>query len=237
MKRARDIRKSRYLFALIITLLIFSLGFLLGIVTNDYKLSEVEKVYQKQTADLESLQFQYTFLNEHMPEDSNETCTVIEATLENNLRTLGGCQERMEFYRTNTNIINLNDYEYNIIKRKYIIAKRRYWLLAEKNRELCNADTVSILYFYSQKCDDCNNQGFILSQLKNIFGDNLLVFPIDASVDEPMIEILRKEYKIYGFPSIVIEGKTYGNYVGRADILKIICPMFKKKYEICDPYV
>jgi len=233
----RSIKKSRYIFAFVITLLIFSLGFLLGIVTNDYKLSEIEKVYQKQSADLESLQFQYTFLNEHMPVEGNETCTVIEATLENNLRTLGGFQERIEFYKVNSNIVNLNDYEYNILKRKYIIANLRYWLLAEKNRQICNSDTVSVLYFYAQDCGECNNQGFILSQLKNIFGDNLLVFPIDASVDEPMIDILRREYKIYSFPSIIIEGETYGNFMGKKGILKIICPLFKKKYEICDPYV
>jgi len=231
----RRTKKSRYILAFFVTVVIFLLGFLLGITISSGKIEYIESLYKRQTADLESLQFQYAFLDTLKNDSSpNETCSAISAILENNLKLLGPAQDKLEGYEMSGDV---NNEDYRIVKRKYMIANLRYWLLAQKSKEVCNSDLVSILYFYTQDCGVCKDQGFILSQLKNIFEDNLLIFPMDASItEEPTIDILRRKYKIYHFPSLVIEGKTFEGFLSKNEILSLICPLYKKDYPACEGF-
>jgi len=231
----RKTKRSRYFLAFFVTVVIFLLGFLLGLTISSGKIEYIENLYKSQSADYESLQFQYVFLdmleNESNP---NETCSAISAILENNLKLLGPAQDKIEGYEISGDI---NNEDYRIIKRKYMIANLRYWLLAERSKEVCGSDMVSIIYFYDQNCESCRDQGFILSQLKSIFEDNLLIFPMDASItEEPTIDILRRKYKIYEFPTLVIEEKTFKGFLSKSDILKEICPLYKKDYPVCEGF-
>ncbi len=231
----RKTKKSRYVLALFVTVVIFLLGFLLGLTISSGKIEYLENLYKSQSADYESLQFQYAFLdmisNESNP---NETCSVISAILENNLKLLGPAQDKIEGYEISGDI---NNEDYRIIKRKYMIANLRYWLLAQKSEEVCENDMISVLYFYNQNCGSCRDQGFILSQLKNIFEDNILIFHMDASItEEPIIDILRRKYKIYEFPSLVIEDETFKGFLSKNDILQRICPLYKENYPACEGF-
>ncbi|NOR85201.1 DUF2703 domain-containing protein, partial [archaeon] len=88
-------------------------------------------------------------------------------------------------------------------------------------------DTISILYFHTQDCPLCNDQGYILSQIKKIFKDQLLVFPMDVSLNEPAIEVLRKQYKIHTYPTIIINGKPIETNIDKTRTLNEICPLYK----------
>lgn len=130
--------------------------------------------------------------------------------------------------------INKEDYE--IVERRYILDNLRYWLLANKAKEECNLDVVSILYFYSgTNCLTCPNQGTILSYFKKLFGDNLLVFPIDMDYEdkEPMLEILRSQHKLIEYPTLIIDGRKYEGIMGNEELKKIICESFEYEEEIC----
>lgn len=231
----RKTKRSRYILAFFVTVIIFLLGFLLGLTLSSMKIKYVENLYKAQSADYESLQFQYAFLDMlNNGSNSNETCSALSAILENNLKLLGPAQDKIEGYEISGDIHNE---DYRIIKRKYMIANLRYWLLAEKSKEICGNDVVSILYFYRQDCGSCGDEGFILSQLKNIFGDRLLIFNMDAGItEEPVIDILRRKYKIYDFPSLVIEGETFTGFLSKNDILKRICPLYREVYPGCEGF-
>lgn len=227
----RKIKKNRYVLALFISIILFVMGFLLGVVVSGYKIGYIQELYEEQTADYESLQFQYVYLENLENLNKTEDCKTIEAVLENNLKFLGPAQEKIEAYETTGDINNM---DYRIIKRKYTIANLRYWLLAEKSKELCGSELVSILYFYSQECAICKDQGYILSQLKNVFGDKLLIFPLDTSIkEEPMVDILRRRYQIFEFPTLVIEDKVISKFLAKKEILKEICPLYKENYPEC----
>jgi hypothetical protein len=227
----RKIKKNRYVLALFISIILFVMGFLLGLALSEYKIEYIKGMYEEQSADYESLQFQYVYLENLENLNKTEDCKTIEAVLENNLKFLGPAQEKIEAYETTGDINNM---DYRIIKRKYIIANLRYWLLAEKSKDLCGSDLVSILYFYSQECAICKDQGYILSQLKNIFGDKLLIFPLDTSIkEEPIINILRRRYQISEFPTLVIENKVISKFLTKNEILKEICPIYKQNYSEC----
>ncbi len=226
----RTLRKNRYITAIIITLVIFVLGFILGAATSERKLVEIEQLSRQQDADFNSLQFQFSYL-ENVPKE--QSCIVLSRTLESNLKTLGPSLKKIEGYEASGDVKNP---DYVLLKRKYIIGNLRYWLLAEKSKQLCGTDAISVLYFHERGCEQCGDEGYIFDQLKQRLGDNLLVFSIDASVEEPVIDILRAQYKIYSFPSLVINGKTYQGYMSTQQILTEICPKYNSTYDFCKGY-
>lgn len=226
----RTLRTNRYVAAIVITLVIFVLGFILGAATSERKILEIEQLSRQQEADFSSLQFQFSYL-ENVPKE--QSCVVLSRTLESNLKTLGPSLKKIEGYEASGDVKNS---DYILLKRKYTIANLRYWLLAEKSKQLCGTDEVSILYFYQRSCEKCNDEGYIFDQLKQRLGDNLLIFPIDATIEEPVIDILRAQYKIYSFPSLVIDGKTYPDYMSMQQILTEICPKYSSDNEACKGY-
>jgi hypothetical protein len=75
-----------------------------------------------------------------------------------------------------------------------------------------------MLYFYSESnCPRCVDQGVILSFYKNIYQDQLLIFPIDVSLvdQEPIIAMLEEYYSISEYPSIVLNGEVHQGLVSR----------------------
>ena len=232
-KEKRNMKKARYMLAVIITVAVFMLGILTGINIENNRYKRMEKLAKEQETEFNSLQLQYIFL-EQLGE--NESCAVILGILENNLRTLDPILKKIESYETNGNI---NDEDYINLKRQYTIANLRYWILAKKSQKICKTDLVNILYFYTTDCESCKDQGFILSYLKSNFGDQLLVFPIDANLDEPNVRILKTMYNISSvssYPILIIEEKKFEKFMSKKEILKQICPLYKKQWELCEGF-
>ncbi|MFH0832379.1 MAG: hypothetical protein V1900_01495 [Candidatus Aenigmatarchaeota archaeon] len=226
----RKLSKERYMVTGFITILLFSLGFFLGSFLNEKKIEDIEKIAKEQESDLNSLQFQFSYL-QSLP--ANESCVVLSRILESNLKILGAVIQRIEAYEQSG---DANNEDYIIVKRKYIVANLRYWLLADQSKKLCGTDVVNVLYFHSKNCDRCGDEGYILDQMKKMFGDRLLVFPIDATIAEPMIDVLRAQYKIYSFPNLVIEGKTIDKFLTMEEMFREICPLYKNDYTECEGY-
>lgn len=126
-------------------------------------------------------------------------------------------------YATDSSPINQQDF--NNLKREYTLAQVRYWLLAKKAKDVCNRDIISVLYFYSSQntCQQCNNQGFILTYAKKMFGDSLLIFSFDSGFkEEPLIDLMLKTYNISSYPSLVIGDKKYG-FTDTNQLIGILC--------------
>lgn len=220
----RKINLGIYFMVGFLTLLIFLLGVTMGIVIDNIRLQSATLTSEEKELDYTSLQFQYLYLS--TLENTNESCGVFQATLENSLRELSESFEKIESYEEESNI---NKQEYQLILRKYILDNLRYWLFAQRTKKLCQADTVNILYFYSGKyCDICPNQGVILTYFKKLFGERLLVFPIDTdfSNKEQSIYILMGKYNITSYPSIILENEKYEGVVSKEELGRLICDSF-----------
>ena len=226
--RRREISRERYVAAGVITTFVFLLGIVIGIMADLHKIRYAERISERQDVDFESLQLQYLYL-QYL--ENGQMCPVISKVLENNLRTLQPVLEKLVEYEER-NEKNSEDYE--ILKRKYLIYNIRYYILAKKSREDCNADIVTILYFYSRDCEICPNQGFILSHLKSILKDRLLVFPIDADYEaEPMVNVLSAQYNVTVYPTLIIWDRKVEGYRTEKEVLEEICPFYRIKPDIC----
>ena len=227
----RSVSRERYVVAAIITGLIFLLGLSLGFLLNDQRVQLLTKESRLQELDFKSLQLQYLLINDLTGRSVN-TCNVLRVTLEESIKSLDESLERLETYQQNT---PFDSEELFMLQRLYIQDNLRYWQFAERAKNECDMEFVSILYFFSQeKCSACPDQGVILTYYKKKFGDNLLVFPIDIDMEasEPLITLVRENYDVQKYPAIVIADTAFsGRVVGQVELGAIICNGFESHPE------
>ncbi|MFH0868050.1 MAG: hypothetical protein V1831_01950 [Candidatus Woesearchaeota archaeon] len=226
----RQISKEKYIVAGLITGGIFLLGVLFGLVIEGKRLGYVDDVSKEQNLDFSSLQLQYAFIDQLSQE---KNCEGVSNTFEENVGNLEITRERLETFDQDA---KLNKKEFDTLKREYVLAQIRFWLLAKRTKELCGNEMVTILYFLSdnKECPNCDNQAFVLTYLKKIFKEKLLIFSFDSKFNqEPMISILKNTYEITNYPTIVIESEKYEGLTNKEDILKIICPYYSTEIDEC----
>ena len=68
-------------------------------------------------------------------------------------------------------------------------------------------------------------QGTVLSYFKKVFGEQVLVFPIntDLRTKEQMVEILINQFDIVSYPSIIVDDQKYEGVVEQEKLNEIIC--------------
>jgi len=229
----REFNKKRYIIAALLTLFIFILGLMLGLVIEGKRVQYIESVNRIEKLDYSSLQLQYAYIDQLSQE---KNCDAVSKTFESSVKSLIETSGRLENYEQNA---NLNKEDLHALKREYILAQLNYWLLAQRTKKICNRDLVTILYFYStdKECPDCEKQAFILTYLKNEFKDKLLIFALDSTyADEPMIEMLKGQYEISRYPTLIIEGHVFEDFISKDKILGIICPLYKEGIDYCKDY-
>ncbi len=226
----RTISTDKYIAAGIITILIFSLGLTLGLVIEDQRYALVETINQDQDANFRSLQLQYLFLTSF---DNDHSCPILSTTLKEAVRDLDDSLSRViaeEEKKASSKQQNI------LVQKLYILDNLRYWLLAMEAKEKCNLKMVPILYFYTEKCASCPNQGTILTYFKKTFGEQVLVFPINGDLreEEATVEIVINQYNITKVPSLIIDSQKYEGVIRQEELQGIICKTLRDA-EQCAP--
>ena len=219
----RKISKDKYFVAGVITFLIFALGLTLGLIIDDHRYNLVEEVNMGQDVNYLSLQLQYLYLNAFSNQDN---CPILAATLKTTVKDLSDSLSEVIAFEEEKEI---SETRRNAIMRRYVLDNLRYWLLARESQQKCDLDIVPILYFYATDCPSCPNQGTILSYFKNLFGEQVLIFPINLDLinEEPMVEIAASQFEITKYPSIIINNKKYEGVVRKDQLQELICKSLK----------
>ncbi len=218
---------KRHLAVLFITLLILTIGILIGSILGEQRLEFTRADIEKQQVEYESLQMQLLYLTGQ--EEKN--CEVLLNSLERNIYDLENSRVKLEGY-----ILGSEDVDFNTVKRDYMLTEIRYWLMASEAKEVCPSESVRVLFFYEmdEACSDCSAQGHVLTYLKNIFGEKLLVFSLDVNFDEPMVQILKENYGIDEMPSLVINDKVFEGLIKKEELINELCPYYgEDSFEVC----
>ncbi len=222
----------RYIAAGIITIIIFSLGLMLGMLIDIQRAEWAKSEISKQEVELLSLNLQNQILM-NLETRSNSTCKALKVALTDAVVNLNKALDKFIKYKQEAQI---NPDKDNLIEREYAIANIRYWLIARNYKRYCQpADLVTILYFYSDNCERCPDQGVLLTYFKRLFGERLLVFPIHSDIKEQehLISMLEVYYNITSYPSIVIEDKVYPGVFSRDLLKQLICNSFLQPQPEC----
>src|SRR3989338_4959113 len=220
----RHVHWSRYAFALGLTILILFTTIMTFFATDNARMKELNRQSEELQARYDALQVQQLYLST-LPNNKN-SCPSITIALQDAIKQLARSLDNVQRVREST-LINTRETE--IIERTYLNDNIRYWIFAKKAKEICNANIVTILYFTTtNKCDECEQQGDILSYYKKKLQDNILIFPINTALreKETIISVLESQYEITTTPAIVIEDTTYTEPLTREQLLEIL----KNKY-------
>jgi hypothetical protein len=217
---------KKHLAAFLITCLLFVIGFMIGLRVSDYRLTLLQELNAEQRADFESLQLQYAYLS-----TSNTSCVALQNALENSVSQLEDSRVKLEQYLEASSTPTA----FMLEKREYMLAEIRYWLLTGQTEKACGKDHVRILFFYQDDdtCQDCSAQGYILTSLKDTFKEKLLIFSLDATSDEPMVEIIKDVYNVSTTPGIVVDEEVFSGLVLKEDLFTTICSHFAEPSYPC----
>ena len=222
--------KKRYVIAFLITIGFFIIGIFIGFQLSNTRISYLQESATQQRLDFDSLQVQYLYAGK-LTEQGN--CNAIEATLNTNILNLIKTQERLEQYEkeSTTQLI-----AFRTLKREYTLAELRYWLLVRDTQDICHRDAITVVYFYTddKNCPECRTEGFILTYLKKLFKDRLLVFSLDAELtEEPLVNLLIQSYNVTTYPSIIVNDELLEGFQNKDQVLQAVCGAFETTHGEC----
>ncbi|MBT4135562.1 hypothetical protein HOD75_03225 [archaeon] len=191
--------------ALLIALLIFWLGILIGVFFENYRIENLEEVYFDSQTGL--LDFELT---SEIIYNSNLDCTTLN--------------EKSVYFADNIykEAIKLEKYDdSNKITKELITLHRRYDLLRTllwngiiENKRNCNESINTVVYLYQYQDASINKKGLQgamsshLIDLKEKYQDDIILIPIAVDTNVESLNILREIYDLDNFPVIIVNEKT-----------------------------
>ncbi|MEM2479013.1 MAG: hypothetical protein QXJ92_02370 [Candidatus Pacearchaeota archaeon] len=199
---SRDFRelKLRTLYVFILVATIFLLGILLGYYLNEKRIESTEGLGKEISISIDDIELINGISNN--PCINKDYLNALSEQLDKYAIKLSYLEERLG--KESAKIIEL--------KKPYTILMLKHYLAIEEQKEKCNEDYVTILFFYSNKKDEIGlseNEAIILSYIKKKF-ENVMIYALDLNLDLQIINQLKHRYNITKAPALVINGLVYG---------------------------
>lgn len=190
---------KKYVFAFLITALIFATAIFASSLLADKKVEDVRTIENRVALDILSSETQFALLAETSCRD------IGPGFLSKELGPLG---ERLSYAEDQR---EFNSEDVDSLKRSYFLLEIKDYLLMKRLTEKCNIRPTFILYFYStnDKCEDCEKMGYVLTALRDKYPD-LRVYSFDYHYDVGAINTLTSIYKVKPqLPALIINGVPY----------------------------
>lgn len=197
--------------ALIITAVLFTGIFMLGQSLSKYKVNTLENDISDLRTEQRSVMVTYR-LAEELGED---TCVAQKILTQQNLGDLYEVRQKVISHQNSRKI---KDPRFRMLKKEYMTILIDNYVRREQLEKECGEDKVKVLYFYSDDCKTCQGQGKILTNYRRKYDEELLVYPLDTSLNLQSIDFLERYYDIEEYPSIVIEGEVHEGFVNRTTV-------------------
>jgi hypothetical protein len=194
---------KKYLWTFLITLAVFITAIILSNYFNNKKIAGLKDIENKISIDIMSSETQYDLLAE-------ASC----ANLSGNVlsQELNALAEKLIYTEAN---FGKNSPDLLRLKTYYTILQIKDYLLMKKIGIKCGTKPVFILYFYSTDCPVCEQQGYVLTYLREQY-PALRIYSFDYNLDNPTIRTMISLYKIGEIvPAIVINDRLYNGFLDK----------------------
>jgi hypothetical protein len=215
-----DINKKKYISIFLITLGIFASVFLVVSLINKSKNENIADLQRKITVDLIANETQFDLLK-------NAPCKAIEgeSVLSRQMSELGKKLVHAEEIQGGDNKHVLE------LKKYYSLLEVKDYLLSQEVAQKCDIQIESIIYFYENDCNDCEKQGYVLTELKRKY-PWLRIYSFDKNLDFSIVKTFSALYELDDkTPIIVIDGETYSGFKSVEEIEEYI-PALREKKEL-----
>lgn len=214
--------KNRYIIVFFITLAIFLTTFWLSGFFGDKKLDELRDIQQKIALDILSTETRYSLL-----EKTSCNHVVVGSEAEFGLSgELNDLARKLKFMESQ---LPASNQDLVFVQKYYSLLQIKDYLLVEALSDRCGQDIFTILYFHENDCKDCVRQALVLDQLVSDY-PGTRVYWLDRDIDSPAMKTLISLFNVESAPTIVIEGKTYRDFVDYESMAEIL-PEALKEYQ------
>jgi hypothetical protein len=191
-KVKRKISLNLYITALVLTVLVFSLGIYVGMVIDESAKDKVESELLTLEQDLYLSRILLL-----MEEEIGEFCPIYSEKLGvvDSERELIG--DRLDYLES---VRGMYDEE---LKERYYYLEFENYLLMKKMKKECGEDYVLVLFFYDGS-EESRIQGEELDALR-ASDSKVKVFSFDGNSDSAVVEVLRVQYSVNSYPAVVID--------------------------------
>lgn len=211
-----EITWKKYAYTFLITAVIFATAVLASNYFSQKRINEIKNIESRIAVDILASETQFSLLSE-LP------CREISSgLLSKELATLG---DRLSYTEENR---GSDDPEVLNLKKYYSLLQIKDFLLVQKIKERCGADSTNnglfIMYFYSNEgdCDECQREGFVLTRLRQDYPE-LRVYSFDYNLDLSALQTLISIYNIgKELPVILINEKAHYGFKSINDIKEIL---------------
>ncbi len=192
--------------ALLITILIFSIGIVLGIVLENWRTSKISTLAENSQLDFLDIKLQSEIY-------SNEEFNC-EVAVNENFKFAEQIYEEAKMLDRYESASRLTE-DLKLQHKKYDILRGMLLINSIKIKKQCNSDYYDIIYFYKYNSEDLDLKAKqkvfsrILEQVKETKGSDVLLIPIAADNDISSINLLLDKYNIKQeqLPAILINNK------------------------------
>lgn len=210
-------KKHIFFTSLIMTAVIFALAMILNYGMDYFRVSSIVTTMQEQEIGYEFYLTEENFIQVF----GGEKCEAMERNIEflkDEIKEVGvelSNYGRISFFKK-------KDYTY--LERKYFLLELKFLTSIEKLNRECGKPYIPILFFYEIDNDESERQGYILSEISNLYTQQVIVLSIDKDYEhEPLVKLLLFKHNVTRAPTIVIADEIkYENLVYSREIRNVI---------------
>ncbi len=226
-----EIRRSVFLVAFLITVILLLSLLVMGNIMNDARKNHVEE-QMKIISSMSDINI-YLLMSDLYGDDM--ACVAFKTKLKEWDRTLWDLGMKLERYRIATEEFQREEF-YLENKKLFNENQLLYMLFLKKMKEDCEIETSILSFFFkdAKECDKCDDQSFILTDIKLRADEEVSIFAYDLDLDLPNIRILADYYDIedYQLPCVVVDENVFCGIRSRQFLTEKICE-FNPGLEFC----
>ena len=204
--------------ALILTALIFLLGFLAGLIFENKRVEVIEEYYIQSENSLMDI-----FALNNFVSLNNISCNaLISSNIDFANRIYDEAKILDEYERTG----KITD-KIDVQHKKYDIMRTFLWINTIKTNEICENNSIhTIVYIYNFNTNDLTEKATnsvwskILADLKEIHGKEIILIPIAADSNIIALDSMLENYDIQQYPILIIDNKYVINRLSSVEELE-----------------
>jgi hypothetical protein len=201
---------KKYALTFLITAVIFVTAIALSNFFNNKKINNLREIQDKISIDIMSSETQYNLLAESSCKDLSGNVLSQE---------LNALAQKLTFTEQN---LGQDSADLLRLKTYYTLLQIKDYLLMKKISLKCNTKPVFILYFFSADCPKCEQQGYVLTYLREQY-PNLRIYSFDYNLNNPALKTLISLYKVEdAMPAIVINDKVYNGFLDKDKLTPLL---------------
>ena len=188
--------------ALLITILVFSIGIFMGIAYEKRNINIVEDYYSKSEVSMMDM-----FVLQNLIEDGDYDCdSLIKATIDSADKVYEEALLLKPYEDAN---ILTDGIVYS--HKKYDLLRSFLWVNALRISEECPNELIPVVYFYEYDTKDLKKKAEqnvwenVLTDLKNEYGNKIILIPIAVNNDLSSVDVIISQIGIEKFPAVVVE--------------------------------